>query len=133
MTGTGVSPFASTRRAAGARLERVRIALSGVAAAVLGAAPHVLHHAGPLAGAALLGGAAGAALFGVLGFLASIPFMLRLRRRSGSWRLPVAALAVMASAFALSTLVVGPALSTGGKPADDRLPAPGAHESHHED
>lgn len=132
MTGT-VSPFASTRRVTSTRLERVRVAFSGVVAAVLGAAPHVLHHAGPLAGAALLGGAAGTALFGALGLLASIPFMLHLRRRSGSWRLPVVALAVMASAFALSTLVVGPALRADGEPADGRAPAPGAHESHHEE
>jgi hypothetical protein len=42
---------------------RVRTTARAVAVAVLGAAPHVLHHAGPLAGAALLAGATGRVLF----------------------------------------------------------------------
>ena len=48
-------------------LERVRATFAAVGAAVLGAAPHVLHHAGPLAGAALLAGVGGKLLFGALG------------------------------------------------------------------
>jgi hypothetical protein len=59
-----------------------------VGAAVLGAAPHVLHHVGPLAGAALLAGATGKLLFGALGFLLAVPMLRRLRRRTGSWRVP---------------------------------------------
>jgi hypothetical protein len=38
-------------------LGRLRAMAAGVGAAVLGAAPHVLHHVGPLAGAAVLAGA----------------------------------------------------------------------------
>src|SRR5688500_1267569 len=54
-------------------LARARAALAGVGAAVLGAAAHVLHHVGPLAGAALLAGATGKLLFGALGFLLAVP------------------------------------------------------------
>jgi hypothetical protein len=94
-------------------LARVRAALAGLGAALLGAAPHVLHHVGPLAGAALLAGATGKLLFGALGFLLAIPMLRRLRRRTGSWRVPGGALALMAVVFAFSSLVFGPAL-TGG-------------------
>jgi hypothetical protein len=48
---------------------RVRAALATTCATVLGAAPHVPHHVGPLAGAALLAGATGKLLFGALGLL----------------------------------------------------------------
>ena len=53
-------------------------------AVVLDAPPHVLHHVGPLAGAALLVGATGKVLFGALGFLLAVPMLRRLRRRTGS-------------------------------------------------
>ena len=43
----------------GPQLDGARAAVAAVGAAALGAAPHVLHHAGPLAGAALFAGAAG--------------------------------------------------------------------------
>ena len=61
---------------------------SGAVAAISGIAPHVLHHVGPLAGAALLAGAGGTVLFGVAGFALSIPMLLRLRRRFGTWAAP---------------------------------------------
>ena len=54
-------------------VERVRAAVPAGGAAVLGAAPHVLHHLGPLAGAALLAGVTGKLLFGALGFLLAVP------------------------------------------------------------
>ncbi len=57
--------------------------LGGLIAAISGIAPHVLHHAGPLAGTAILVGAGGTILFGVAGFALSIPMLLRLRRRFG--------------------------------------------------
>jgi hypothetical protein len=47
---------------------------------VIGVAPHVLHHAGLFAGAALLAGAGGKALFGALGLVLSLPFPVRLIR-----------------------------------------------------
>jgi hypothetical protein len=119
---------------------RVRAALAAGGAAVLGTAPHVLHHVGPLAGAALLAGAAGKVLFGALGFLLAVPMLRRLRRRTGSWRVPGSVLALMAIAFTFSTFVIGPALTGGDERDASPTPAttvpaapPGddAHESHH--
>jgi hypothetical protein len=97
--------------------------------AVAGAAPHVLHHIGPIAGAALLTGAGGTLLFGAIGFLLMVPMLLRLRRRFGSWAAPVVALALFALMFTVSTLWIGPAIkgdsssSPAGQPID--------HASHH--
>ena len=118
------------------------LALSGALAAVLGAAPHVLHHAGPLAGAALLGGIGGSLVFGVLGFLLAVPLLVRLYRRFGSWRVPAAALALFAAVFSVSTFVIGPAIAgnEGGKNSSQPQPqetrgttpaAPAGHEAHH--
>lgn len=45
-------------------LARIGAAFSAAAGVVAGIAPHVLHHAGPIAGAALLAGAGGTLLFG---------------------------------------------------------------------
>lgn len=95
--------------------------------AISGLAPHVLHHIGPIAGAALVGGALGSTLFGVLGLALSIPFLLRLKRRYGSWRAPALALAIFAVVFTISTLVIGPAISGDG--GSDATPA--GHEGHH--
>lgn len=108
-------------------------------AAVMGAAPHVLHHVGPLAGAALLAGATGTILFGVLGLLLAIPFLRRVRRHTGGWRIPATLLAAMAGMFTLSTLVIGPALAGDGddapaQSAPGRPPAGGddaEHDIHH--
>ena len=97
--------------------------------AVSGVAPHVLHHIGPLAGAAIVSGAVGTAVFGMAGLLLSAPLLWRLRRRSGGWRLPTAALALFTAMFALSTFVIGPAIS-----GDDGLPEPPDtvdHDIHH--
>jgi hypothetical protein len=130
------------------RTERIRIALSGALAAVLGLLPHVLHHAGPLAGAALVAGVGGSLLFGALGFLASIPLLLRLHRRSGGWRVPAAALALFVAIFSISTFVIGPAItgndsgssdSSGSQQAKPQPPRPeqpapssgSGHEGHH--
>ena len=118
--------------------QRAWVALSGVFAAVMGVLPHVLHHAGPLAGAALFAGATGSLLFGAVGLVAATPLLLRLHRRSGGWRLPGAALTAMAVAFSLSTFVIGPAIS--GDDSDDgasstqQAPAGSkqdGHEDHH--
>jgi hypothetical protein len=119
-------------------LVRVRIALAGVGAALVGAAPHVLHHAGPLAGAALLAGASGKLLFATLGFVAAIPMLRKLRRRTGSWRVPTGVLAVMAVVFAFSSFVLGPAIAgDDDEPAatsttpSRTFPSPAEHEQHH--
>jgi hypothetical protein len=130
MTTSARAPF---RVAAG----RVRVWLSASIAAVLGLAPHVLHHAGPLAGAALLGGIGGSLLFGAAGLALSIPFLLRVQRRSGNWRIPGALLATFAIVFSISTFVLGPAISAGGAspttpvaPAATVQPAD-SHAAHH--
>lgn len=122
------------------RVERLRATAAAVGATILGAAPHVLHHVGPLAGAAVLAGATGKLLFGVIGFVLAVPMLRRMRRRRGSWRAPGAVLALMAIVFVFSSFVIGPALT--GTPDADR-PAqtvPGApsgvtpadHEQHHQ-
>ncbi|MHB8508011.1 MAG: hypothetical protein ACYDGR_05090 [Candidatus Dormibacteria bacterium] len=95
-------------------LRTVWDALVGGIGFVLGLLPHVLHHIGLLAGTALVAGSGGTALFGMLGFLASIPFLLRLRRRFGTWRAPAIGLLVFAAMFSLSAFVIGPAISGTG-------------------
>lgn len=119
--------------------ERARLSISAAGAALLGLAPHVLHHAGPLAGAALFAGVGGSLLFGLLGFLAAIPFLVHLYRRHHSWRTPAAALVLMAVIFSLSAFVIGPAISGGdesnadsaGQAAPANSPQESAHEAHH--
>jgi hypothetical protein len=118
---------------------RVRLlwnSATGVVGAIVGVAPHVLHHVGFLAGTAVIAGAGGTALFGVIGLLASIPMLLRLRRRFGTWRAPAIALGVFTAMFALSAFVIGPAIS--GTSANDSTgtststPSPTVdHGSHH--
>lgn len=135
----GVEPgAAAAQRDRAGVLARLRLALGTAGAAVLGAAPHVLHHAGPLAGAALVGGLTGSLLFGALGFALAVPLLWRLRRRTGSWRLPAAALGLFVVVFVLSTTVIGPALTDGSggdsAPGRERPPAgvsPAEHERHH--
>lgn len=98
----------------------------------IGVLPHVLHHIGPLAGAALLAGATGKLLFAAIGVAAAVPFLRRLHRRFGSWRAPALALAIFTAMFAFSSFVIGPAISGSGRSEQPsvQLPGPG-HESHH--
>ena len=112
---------------------------SSAAAAASALLPHVLHHAGPLAGAALFAGVGGSLLFGALGLLAAVPLLVRMKRRCGSWRRPLAALGLFAAVFLISTFVVGPAL-TGEDDSDVAKPdaaptgqpaAPSGHDQHH--
>jgi hypothetical protein len=92
----------------------------------IGLLPHVLHHVGPLAGAALLAGTGGTVLFAAIGFIAAIPFLLRLHRRFRTWRAPALALAVFALMFSISSFVIGPAISDEGAatPTEE-------HDQHH--
>jgi hypothetical protein len=110
---------------------RVRAGLLAAWAGITGAAPHVLHHVGPLAGTALVAGAGGRLLFGAAGFVATIPMLRRLRRRTGGWRAPALALAAFAAVFTFSTLLVGPAISSSETPTDTAVPANGVdHHGH---
>lgn len=120
--------------------ERVSALVSSAVAAVLGIAPHVLHHAGPLAGSALLAGTGGALLFGAIGLVAAIPFLLRVHRRCGNWRVPGALLVLFAVVFSISTFVIGPAISGTDSGATSRsttnqtapaAPAKEGHDAHH--
>jgi hypothetical protein len=94
-------------------VQRVWVGVSSAGAVVLGVAPHVLHHVGLFAGA-LFAGAGGSLLFGVIGFLAAIPFLQRVHRRTGTWRVPAGLLALFAVVFLLSTFVIGPAITGTG-------------------
>ena len=107
---------------------RIGAALTGLIGGVAGIAPHVLHHVGPIAGAALLTGVGGTAIFGVVGFASMIPFLLRLRRRFGTWTAPSVAVALFAVLFTISTLWIGPAIR--GDSAETGVPSTD-HPSHH--
>jgi len=109
-------------------LGRIGAAFSAGVGAVSGIAPHVLHHAGPIAGAALVTGAGGTLLFGAIGFVLTVPMLLRLKSRFGNWFAPGIALAIFAAVFTVSTLWIGPAIrGDGGSSADQA----GDHSSHH--
>lgn len=98
----------------GSRLQALWHALVGTVGLIMGLLPHVLHHIGLLAGTALVAGSGGTALFGALGILASIPMLVRLYRRFGSWVAPALGLLVFAAMFAVSAFVIGPAISGTG-------------------
>ena len=100
--------------------------LSGGLGGIVGLAPHVLHHIGPLVGTALVAGAGGTALFGVLGLVASVPMLIKLRRRFSNWWAPGIALGVFTAMFLISSFVVGPLIS-----APDGPVAPGVSEVDH--
>jgi len=103
---------------------------------VLGLLPHLAHHIGWFAGAALIAGAGGTVLFAVVGLALMAPMLLRLHRRF-SWKGPAVALAAYAVMFTLSTTVIGPALrSMMEDPAPqaptvtDHTPPPGGGHGH---
>ena len=89
---------------------------SGAVGAIAGITPHVLHHIGPIAGTALLTGTGGSIIFGAIGFLLTLPLLLKLKRRFNTWTAPGIALALFAIMFTISTLWIGPWIrgDTGG-------------------
>jgi hypothetical protein len=87
--------------------------VAGAWGVISGVAPHVLHHAGPLAGAALLAGTGGRVLFFFIGLAAAVPLLIRLYRRFNTWVAPAMAIGVFAATYTLSSLFLGPLL-TGG-------------------
>lgn len=136
-TPSTLPPAAPARPALRSLPQRAAAVTSSTLAAILGIAPHVLHHAGPLAGAALLAGTGGSLLFGALGLLAAIPFLIRVHRRCGNWRVPGGLLALFAAVFALSTFVIGPAItgsetSTSTPTPTQTAPAQEGHSAHHQ-
>lgn len=116
-----------------ARLQTFRHSVVGAVGLVVGLVPHVLHHVGLLAGTALVAGSGGTALFGVLGFAATVPMLVRLYRKFHSWAAPAIGLLVFAAMFSLSAFVIGPAISGTGDqgpspvPADHSTGHPGDH------
>ena len=119
----------------GYRLAGARDAIGALFGAVLGLAPHVLHHVGLIAGAALITGAGGNALFFLVGLLFSIPMFRRLYRRFQSWLAPAIAVAVFTVMFSLSAFVLGPALTggadSGGGPNSPSQTPLQDHAAHH--
>jgi hypothetical protein len=104
--------------------------LTGAVGAVGGIAPHVLHHIGPLVGTALVAGAGGTALFAAVSLVASVPMLLKLRRRFKSWWAPGIALVLFAAMFLVSSLVVGPQISgTSDTPTPQQTLD---HDAHHD-
>lgn len=102
------------------RLRAMRDSLSAGVGVALGIVPHVLHHIGLIAGAALVTGTGGNLLFFALGLLFSIPMLRRLRRKFHTWRAPATALVVFTALFSLSAFVIGPAIA--GTSAPEREP-----------
>lgn len=118
------------RRSLGARLWGAVVAGWAV---VTGVAPHVLHHVGPLAGAALLAGFGGQAIFFALGLVLSLPMLRRLYRRFGGLVAPAVAVVAFATVFTFSSLVIAPLLtgSDDSPPAAPGIEQRSGHESHH--
>lgn len=118
---------ATVRRLVAGWFGRATAAASGALGAIAGITPHVLHHIGPIAGAALVTGTGGTALFGAIGFVLTVPMLMKLRRRFGTWLAPAIALTFFAVMFTISTLWIGPAIRGDGGGTVDA----GDHNSHH--
>ena len=128
MTATAVAPAtAQHERGFRARLWGGIVAFFGV---VTGVAPHVLHHVGPLAGAALLAGFAGQVLFFVLGLALSVPLLLRLYRRFGRLLAPAVAVLAFAAIFTFSSVVVAPLLTKNDESPAAPIEQPQDHGHH---
>lgn len=126
---TAVGELATAPRAPFGRARSAAVALWG---GFIGVLPHVLHHVGPLAGAALLAGAGGTLVFAAIGLVATIPFLLRVHGRFGSWRAPAIALAIFATMFSLSSFVIGPAIAGPERPVTEPgIEQPAGHDEHH--
>lgn len=102
-------------------------------AVVSGVAPHVLHHIGPLAGAALLAGAGGKAIFFALGLLLSLPMLRRLYHRFGTPVAPGLAIVAFVVVFMFSSLVIAPRLTGSEQTKQPGIEQPSGsdHASHH--
>jgi hypothetical protein len=113
----------TTSISAAATAGRLRHLLSAAWGAVSGIAPHVLHHVGPLAGAAILAGTGGKVLFFLLGLALATPMLVRLHRRFRTWIAPAIAVAIFVVTYTLSSIFIGP-LITGTNDSSDLSPPP---------
>jgi len=109
---------------------RVMGVVSGAIGTVAGVTPHVLHHVGPIAGAALLTGTGGSVLFGAIGFVLTIPLLIQIKHRFGTLLAPAIALIVFATMFTISTLWIGPAVRDAISRDSDTAPASDTHHGH---
>ncbi len=96
---------------------------------ITGAASHVLHHVGPLAGAALFAGFGGQVLFFILGLALSVPLLLRLYHRFGTLLAPAVAVVAFAGIFTFSSVVVAPLLT--GSDESPAIPIEQPHDGGH--
>ena len=110
----------------GSLLARAYGLASAAVGAVAGITPHVLHHIGPIAGAAILTGTEGSVLLGIIGFALTLPLLVRLKQRFSSWLAPGVALVLFASMFTISTLWIGPAIR-GENGGDEAAPVDPHH------
>jgi hypothetical protein len=111
----------------------IRDTAGAVIGTVVGIAPHVLHHIGLLAGAALISGASGNALFYAIGLLFSVPMLRRLHRHFTSWWAPTVAVVVFTGLFSISAFVIGPAISDSDEtppPSSPTEPSPAPTDEH---
>lgn len=121
------------RTGTGRRVQALWDGFVGFIAVLVGLAPHVLHHVGFLAGTFLVAGATGTILFGALGLVASVPFLIKLHRRFGTWQAPFIALLIFIAMFSVSTFVIGPAIRGENTPTPVMPdPASSEHDDHHE-
>ena len=124
---TDVAAVASPARALfGSRLWGGIVAFVGV---ITGVASHVLHHVGPLAGAALFAGFGGQVLFFILGLALSVPLVRRLYHRFGTLLAPAVAVVAFAGIFTFSSVVVAPLLTGGDESAATPIEQP--HDDGH--
>lgn len=101
----------ATSTSAPPEVGRLRHVLSAAWGTVNGIAPHVLHHVGPLAGAAVLAGTGGRVLFFLLGLALASPMLVRLYRRFRTWLAPAIAVAIFVVTYTVSSLFIGPLIS----------------------
>ena len=102
----------------------------------MGALPHVLHHVGPLAGAAIVAGTTGTIVFGLAAFVLTVPLLVRVRRHCGSWRQPAMLFVIFVAVWSMSTWVVGPWIQeqlADDPPAQQDGPSDPVSEEEHEE
>lgn len=139
VTAGGLAVMHDTTPGTPSKLTAIRDVAGAVFGTVLGVAPHVLHHISLLAGAALMTGASGNALFYVIGLALSVPMLCRLYRRFRTPWAPAIAVAVFTGLFSLSAFAIGPAISGTDDPAPTSPTNPGPsnpsptrdHTDHH--
>ena len=129
MTAATAAAPVGRERGFGARVWGGVVAFFG---AVTGVAPHVLHHVGPLAGAALFAGFGGQVLFFVLGLALSAPLLLKLYRRFGTLIAPAVAVVAFAAIFTFSSVVVAPRLTGTEESPATPIEQPRGHGHHPE-